>query len=148
MHPRYSPAPPPQQHQGPQMGGPHPHQGGVSGGGGGGIGNMRGSGNMQQLPPQIPRSQNYSTRSSSSTTISNTNINTTTNSNSTSTTTTLYTCSSASSSLIAQPPPTKIFKTDHHLCAAYGLPTATAAAAVGGHPCVYCVIPVPVVSEI
>ncbi|SPP76914.1 Hypothetical predicted protein, partial [Drosophila guanche] len=64
---------------------------------------------------------------------------------STGTTTTLYTCSSASSSLIAQPPPTKIFKTDHHqLClnGAYGLPTA----AVGGHPCVYCVIPVPLVS--
>nr|XP_017100290.1 protein alan shepard isoform X3 [Drosophila bipectinata] len=57
MHPRYSPAPPPQQHQ---QGGPHPHQ---SGGGGGG---MRGSGNMQQLPPQIPRSQNYSNGSSSS----------------------------------------------------------------------------------
>lgn len=57
----------------------------------------------------------------------------------------VYSCSSASSSLIAQPPPTKIFKTDH-LCvnpaAAYGLPTVAAV----GHPCVYCVIPVPVVS--
>lgn len=60
----------------------------------------------------------------------------------------VYSCSSASSSLIAQPPPPKIFKTDH-LCvnpaSAYGLPTVAAAAAVG-HPCVYCVIPVPVVS--
>ncbi|KAH8402850.1 hypothetical protein KR222_002929, partial [Zaprionus bogoriensis] len=57
----------------------------------------------------------------------------------------LYTCSSASSSLIAQPPPTKIFKTDHLCVNPYGLPTVAAAAAVG-HPCVYCVIPVPVVS--
>lgn len=55
MHPRYSPAPPPQQQQ--QMGGP-PHQ--QQGGGGGGGVSMRGPSNAQQLPPQIPRSQNYS----------------------------------------------------------------------------------------
>ncbi|XP_026833604.1 protein alan shepard isoform X5 [Drosophila erecta] len=61
MHPRYSPAPPPQQQQ--QMGGP-PHQ--QQGGGGGGGGSMRGPSNAQQLPPQIPRSQNYSNGSSSS----------------------------------------------------------------------------------
>ncbi|XP_033161132.1 protein alan shepard isoform X10 [Drosophila mauritiana] len=61
MHPRYSPAPPPQQQH--QMGGP-PHQ--QQGGGGGGGGSMRGPSNAQQLPPQIPRSQNYSNGSSSS----------------------------------------------------------------------------------
>lgn len=65
----------------------------------------------------------------------------------TSSTLPVYSCSSASSSLIPQPPPTKIFKTDH-LCvnpAPYGLHSVAAAAAVG-RPCVYCVIPVPVVS--
>lgn len=73
-----------------------------------------------------------------------TNVNTVT----TSSTLPIYSCSSASSSLVAQPPPTKIFKTDH-LCAntapAYGLPSVAAATAFG-RPCVYCVIPVPVVS--
>uniref|UniRef100_A0A1A9W7F7 Uncharacterized protein n=1 Tax=Glossina brevipalpis TaxID=37001 RepID=A0A1A9W7F7_9MUSC len=56
-----------------------------------------------------------------------------------------YTCTSASTSLIAQPPPTKIFKTDHLCVNAYGLPAVAAApagAATVGHPCVYCVIPV------
>ncbi|XP_017862057.1 PREDICTED: protein alan shepard-like isoform X1 [Drosophila arizonae] len=75
MHPRYSPAPPlhqqHQQQQQPQhqqpMGGPHhqhQHQqqqvvGGGNGHGGGAPVHMRAPPNSQQLPPQMPRSQNY-----------------------------------------------------------------------------------------
>ncbi|XP_017956179.1 protein alan shepard isoform X11 [Drosophila navojoa] len=80
MHPRYSPAPPPhhqqkQQQQQPQqqqpMGGPHhqhQHQqvvGGGNGHGGGAPVHMRAPPNSQQLPPQMPRSQNYANGSSS-----------------------------------------------------------------------------------
>ncbi|EDV96314.1 protein alan shepard isoform X12 [Drosophila grimshawi] len=85
MHPRYSPAPPPlhqqQQQQPPQqqqqqMGGPHQQQsGGVGPGTGhGGVGaavgasnagHMRAPPNSQQLPPPMPRSQNYANGSSS-----------------------------------------------------------------------------------
>ncbi|XP_032587189.1 protein alan shepard isoform X12 [Drosophila mojavensis] len=83
MHPRYSPAPPlhqqHQQQQQPQhqqpMGGPHhqhqQHQqqqqvvGGGNGHGGGAPVHMRAPPNSQQLPPQMPRSQNYANGSSS-----------------------------------------------------------------------------------
>ncbi|XP_030373001.1 protein alan shepard isoform X1 [Scaptodrosophila lebanonensis] len=62
MHPRYSPAPPPHQQAGPAGAG--------GGGGGGGMGgtHMRGLPNSQQLPPPMPRSQNYANGSSTSAT--------------------------------------------------------------------------------
>lgn len=69
MHPRYSPAPPLHHQQQPQqqqpMGGPHHQQqqqqviGGGNGHGGGAPVHMRAPPNSQQLPPQMPRSQNY-----------------------------------------------------------------------------------------
>ncbi|KAL7724741.1 hypothetical protein ACLKA6_002965 [Drosophila palustris] len=145
MHPHYSPASSPQQQQ-PQPTG-SVYQPAVRGGAGHGhgvtgvTGHIRTQSNLQQLPPQMPRIQNYSNVRATASTVNsrpNSNVNFTTTSSPTSTST-LYTCSSASSSLIAQPPPSKIFKTDH-LCvnaAAYGLSAV-------GHPCVYCVIPVPV----
>ncbi|KAM8711044.1 hypothetical protein ACLKA7_017643 [Drosophila subpalustris] len=184
MHPHYSPASSPQQQQ-PQPTG-SVYQPAVRGGAGHGhgvsgvTGHIRTQSNLQQLPPQMPRIQNYSNAKNNSASVStdrssssslaliappplplplptpstkgatastvnlrpNSNVNFSTTSSPTSTST-LYTCSSASSSLIAQPPPSKIFKTDH-LCvnaAAYGLSAV-------GHPCVYCVIPVPVMVSI
>ncbi|XP_062137173.1 protein alan shepard isoform X12 [Drosophila sulfurigaster albostrigata] len=74
-----------------------------------------------------------------------------TNFTTSSSTSPLHSCSSTSSSLIAQPPPSKILKTDH-LCVstaatpAPGLPTVAATSSVR-HPCIYCVIPVPVNSS-
>ncbi|XP_023174240.1 protein alan shepard isoform X6 [Drosophila hydei] len=70
MHPRYSPAPPlhQQQQQQQPMGGPQQQQqvvGGGNGHGGSAPVHMRAPPNSQQLPPHMPRSQNYANGSSS-----------------------------------------------------------------------------------